>query len=289
MQDTLNEIAQFGDAAAAFRLAFTQMHNKLANNMAGGRNMPDIGVQYPSNPNMMQMNQVGNKGTIPNNPNTTQPSLTPTQPGTAITQPVQTAANQVNPSTQPHAPGSPQHTPLQNIKGTIYSAHNPPSVRDNTPPPARRMATKLEDLAGYRTRGDWHNTNDWDLELHDELGGHSGKHIYATWEETANRMLRFGSANRINNASSRFIDPTTANRFAHETLKANSAKIEKWLTTNSNKRDLQLVFRPANNEVAGFSILRNSKNFIATYKVKMVLIKTGNNSYRIKTFYPYHK
>ena len=95
--------------------------------MAGSRNMPDIGVQYPSNPNMMQMNQVGNKGTIPNNPNTTQPSLTPTQPGTAITQPSQPGQpynnqpNQVNPNTQPNAPSSPQHTPLQNIKGTIYS------------------------------------------------------------------------------------------------------------------------------------------------------------------------
>jgi len=33
--------------------------------MAGGRNVPDIGVQHPSNQNMMQMNQVGNKGTIP--------------------------------------------------------------------------------------------------------------------------------------------------------------------------------------------------------------------------------
>ncbi|MBL8686683.1 MAG: hypothetical protein JNK86_04375 [Alphaproteobacteria bacterium] len=47
--------------------------------MAGGRNVPDIGVQYPSNPNMMQIGQSGGKGNdLPNLPASSQNNpLTP--------------------------------------------------------------------------------------------------------------------------------------------------------------------------------------------------------------------
>ena len=84
-------------------------------------------------------------------PNPTQPDLSPTQPS-------HNPLNQVNPSTQANAPGSPQDTPLQNIKGTIYSAHNPPSVKDNVPvirrPAPNYTPEELERFSNYTA--DWH-------------------------------------------------------------------------------------------------------------------------------------
>jgi hypothetical protein len=132
LQDALSALSQYGAVAEAFGLVYARTHKPtIANNMAGGRNVPDIGVQHPSNQNMMQMDNGGTKGVnLPNSPDVPQGiqnQAHPTQPGTAITQPSQPGQpynnkpNQVNPNTQPNAPGSTQNTPLQNIKGTIYS------------------------------------------------------------------------------------------------------------------------------------------------------------------------
>ena len=140
----------------------------------------------------------------------------------------------------------------------------------------------------HRQRGDWDQTNDWDLELHDELGGHGFiDHVYRTWQYVADRILN--SRNRLNNASSRFIDADTANQLAHETLKANSIKIQKWLGNPKNNKPLELIYTPANKQITGFTLPKGMTGFIAADKVKIILVRTGNNSYRIKTFYPYHK
>ena len=81
----------------------------------------------------------------------------------------------------------------------------------------------------------------------------------------------------------------SANRLAHETLKANSAKIEKWLRNPNAKKPVNLIYTPSTGEITGFTIPKGGKQFTAVNKVRIVLVKTGNNSYRIKTFYPYHK
>jgi len=159
---------------------------------------------------------------------------------------------------------------------------------DNTPLPPRRNPTPPQDLDRHRQRGDWHETDDWDLELQDELGGHGFlDHVYKTWQQVADRILN--SRNRLNNASSRFIDADTANKLAHETLKANSIKIQKWLNNANSKGYIELIYTPANQQITGFTLPKGMKNFIAVDKVKIILVRTGNNSYRIKTFYPYHK
>ena len=110
--------------------------------MAGGRNVPDIGVQHPSNQNMMQMDNGGTKGVnLPNSPDVPQGiqnQAHPTQPGTAITQPSQPGQpynnqpNQVNPNTQPNAPGSTQNTPLQNNTRTVQSSQQQPYYTSST-------------------------------------------------------------------------------------------------------------------------------------------------------------
>lgn len=105
----------------------------------------------------------------------------------------------------------------------------------------------------------------------------------------ADRINRFGSAARIKNASSRFIDADTANHLAHETLKANSPQIQKWLRNSKNDNAIELIYTPANKQITGFTIPKGMNRFIATDKVKIILVRTGKGTYRIKTFYPYHK
>ena len=140
----------------------------------------------------------------------------------------------------------------------------------------------------HRQRGDWDQTNDWDLALHDELGGHGFlDHVYKTWQQVADRILN--SRNRLNNASSRFIDADTANQLAHETLKSNSLRIQKWLGNPKNNMPLNLFYEVPNNQIIGFGVMKNTNHFIGTNKVKMILRRTGNGTYRINTFYPTFK
>ncbi len=130
LHEALDKIAQFGSGAAVLGMAFMRVHQpRIAHNMAGGGKIADIGMQHPSNPNMMQMGQSGGNGNTPTNvPSSTQntpltpnTSIHPLQPGTSPNQPPNNPLNQANPNSPSNAPGSPQDTPLQNIKGTIYS------------------------------------------------------------------------------------------------------------------------------------------------------------------------
>ena len=150
MHEALDKIAQFGSGGAVLGVAFMRVHQpRIAHNMAGGGKIADIGMQHPSNPNMMQMGQSGGNGNTPTNvpsstqntpltPNTpgqlgtAQPGTTLTQPVTNPTQPPHNPLNQVNPSTQANAPGSPQHTPLQNNTGTVQSPNQQPYYTSST-------------------------------------------------------------------------------------------------------------------------------------------------------------
>ena len=161
---------------------------------------------------------------------------------------------------------------------------------DNTPLPPRRNPTPPQDLDRHRQRGDWDQTNDWDLALHAELGGHGFlDHVYKTWQQVADRILNRTSGSRLGNASSRFIDVDTANKLAHETLKSNSLRIQKWLNNPNSGKSIEFIYTPVNKQITGFTLPKGMTGFIAADKVKIILVRTGNNSYRIKTFYPYHK
>jgi hypothetical protein len=266
--------------------------------MAGGGKVPDIGVQHPSNQNMMQMDNAGTKGVnLPNSPDVPQGIQNPahpTQPGTAITQPSQPGQpynnqpNQVNPNPQPNAPSSPQHTPLQNNTRTVYSANNPPSVTDNIVVTRRPVPNYTpEELERFRNyTADWHKRDDWPVEVHDLLYGHGAKiHVYSTWQETADRVINPQPGARIPTASSRTLTIEYADRLVKETLRHNGNDIDLWLGASMKNDRFKLIYTPGNNQITGFGISRGGDKFLPTYKMTVELMRT-KRGYIIDKFYP---
>ena len=305
MHEALDKIAQFGSGGAVLGVAFMRVHQpRIAHNMAGGGKIADIGMQHPSNPNMMQMGQSGGNGNTPTNvpsstqntpltPNTpgqlgtAQPGTTLTQPVTNPTQPPHNPLNQANSSSPPNAPGSPQHTPLQNIKGTIYSVQDIPSIHDATSIPRRPLPVYTpQQLEVFRNNtSDWHRRNDWSIEVMDLVGGHGTKHIYDGPKATADRILNPRPGERIPTASTHAFTPAHMDSLVKETLRHNAKLIDEWFPNVGPNKAIKLEYEPLSGELTGYGIKRGENNFSSTQRITVILIRT-QNGYIIDNYYP---
>ena len=257
-----------------------------------------------SNPNMMQMGQSGGNGNTPTNvpsstqntpltPNTpgqlgtAQPGTTLTQPVTNPTQPPHNPLNQANPNSPSNAPGSPQHTPLQNIKGTIYSTQDIPSIHDATSIPRRPLPDYTpQQLEVFRNNtSDWHRRNDWSIEVMDLVGGHGTKHIYDGPKATADRILNPRPGERIPTASTHAFTPAHMDSLVKETLRHNAKLIDEWFPNVGPNKAIKLEYEPLSGELTGYGIKRGENNFSSTQRITVILIRT-QNGYIIDNYYP---